>query len=88
MTSTETKQKISIAKKGKKIKPHTKETKLKISLANKGKKIKLHTEEHKLKISLSSKGKPKSEEHKENLRKVWKNPEYRQHMSNVHKKIK
>jgi group I intron endonuclease len=67
--SNDTRQKMSIAKKGK----CSKETKLKMSLANLGNKKmkgKHHSKETKLKMSLTHKGRKFSEEHKQAIRLV------------------
>ena len=60
--SKETKEKISLAKKGKK---PSEETKAKMSLAGMGR---LTSDETKAKLSLAKKGKPLSDEHREKLR--------------------
>ena len=64
----ETKQKISIAHKGKKL---SEEHKRKIGESGKGRKLPPFSEEHKRKISIANKGKILSKEHKEKLRKIW-----------------
>jgi hypothetical protein len=60
--SKETKEKISLANKGKK---HSEETKAKMSLSGIGR---LASDETKAKLSLAKKGKPLSNEHREKLR--------------------
>ena len=82
--SEETKQKMSVAKKGR---TFSDEHKSNLSKAHKGKKRQPMTDEQKMKISLANLGKkhpPRSEEYKENLRNSLKSrntEEYRRMLS-------
>ena len=83
LVSEETRQKISVANKGR---TPSEETKLKLSAAHKGKTF---SEETRLKLSEASKGKPKSEEHKKKMSEVNKgrtpSEETRQKLSELRK---
>jgi len=54
------------------------------NLESGGNKNKIMSDYTRLKMSINKRGK-QSETHRESIKKLWRNPEYRKHMSDVHK---
>jgi len=73
--SDKTKQKMSVAKKGKSVPPKSEETKRKMSAAKQGRPMPPFSDEHRQKLSEAGKrrpGKPLSEEHKQKISETLK----------------